>query len=135
MSKSRGTVYYTGDLLDQGYAVAEIRFSLIYGHYREKLSFSDKSMKSAAEKLRRLRQRVREIAKRVDGSAPLEDDRAREIREAFRDHMDQDLEVRNAFDSLSRELEAVKPADLKPAAAAAVISVLREIDRVLNVIF
>ena len=49
--------------------------------------------------------------------------------------MDQDLEVRNAFDDLSQELEAVKPGDLKPAAAAAIIAVLREIDRVLNVIF
>ena len=71
MSKSRGTVYYTSDLLDQGYTAAEIRFFLIYGHYREKLSFSDKGMKSAAEKLRRLRERVREIAKegsRVDAA-------------------------------------------------------------------
>ena len=49
---------------------------------------SDKGMKSAAEKLRRFRERVREIARRADGSAPLEDDRARGIREAFRSHMD-----------------------------------------------
>ncbi len=135
MSKSRGTVYYTGDLLDQGYTAAEIRFFLIYGHYREKLSFSDKGMKSAAEKLRRLQGQVRKIERRAEGSAPLEDDRARGIREAFRGHMDEDLEVRNAFDGLSRELEAVKPDDLKPAAAAAIILALREIDRVLNVIF
>lgn len=135
MSKSRGTVYYTGDLLDQGYTAAEIRFFLIYGHYREKLSFSDKGMKSAAEELRRFRVQVREITRRAEGSAPLEDDRARGIRNAFRDHMDQDLEVRHAFDGLSGELEAVKPGDLKPAAAAAIIAVLREIDRVLNVIF
>jgi cysteinyl-tRNA synthetase len=135
MSKSRGTVYYTGDLLDQGYTAAEIRFFLIYGHYREKLSFSDKNMKSTAEKLRRLCVQVREIEKRVEGSAPLEDDRTRRIRGAFLSHMDQDLEVRNAFDSLSGELEAVKPGDLKPAAASAIIAVLREIDGVLNVIF
>ena len=135
MSKSRGTVYYTGDLLDQGYTAAEIRFFLSYGHYREKLSFSDKGMKSAAEKLRRLRWQVREIEREAEGSALLEDDRARGIREAFRGHMDQDLEVRNAFDDLSRELGTVKPGDLKPAAAAAIIAVLREIDRVLNVIF
>ncbi len=64
-------------------------------------------MKSAAEKLRRLRGQVREIERRAEGSAPLEDDRARGIREAFRGHMDEDLEVRNAFDGLSRELEAV----------------------------
>ncbi|MDP1990380.1 MAG: class I tRNA ligase family protein [Syntrophales bacterium] len=136
MSKSRGTVYYTGDLLDQGYTAAEIRFFLIYGHYREKLSFSDKGMKSAAEKLRRFRGQVSEIAKRAEeGSAPLENDRARRTRETFRGHMDEDLEVRKAFDGLSQELEAVKPGDLKPSAAASIISVLREIDRVLNVIF
>jgi cysteinyl-tRNA synthetase len=135
MSKSRGTVYYTGDLIDQGYTPVEIRFFLIYGHYREKLSFSDKSMKSAAEKLRRLQERVREIANRADGSAPLEDDRAWGIRDTFRGHMDQDMEVRKAFDSLSGELEALRPGDLKPEAAAAIIEVLQEIDRILNVIF
>ena len=135
MSKSRGTVYYTGDLVEQGYTPAEIRFFLIYGHYREKLSFSDKGMKSAAEKLRRLHVQVREIERRAKGSAPLEDDRTQGIRKAFRSHMDHDLEVRHAFDSLFRELEAVNPGDLKPVAAAAVIAVLREIDRVLNVIF
>ncbi len=135
MSKSRGTVYYTGDLLDQGYDAAEIRFFLIYGHYREKLSFSDKGMKSAAEKLRSLQERVRRIAGRAEGSAPREDDRTLRIRGVFRDHMDEDLEVSKAFDGLSGELEAVKPGDLKPAAAAAMIAALREIDRVLNVIF
>jgi cysteinyl-tRNA synthetase len=135
MSKSRGTVYYTDDLLAQGYTAAEIRFFLIYGHYREKLSFSDRGMKSAAEKLRRFRMQVCEIERRVKGSAPLEDDRAREMRGAFQGHMDRDLEVRSAVDALFREVEAVKPNDLKPAAAAAIIAVLRETDQVLNVIF
>ena len=135
MSKSRGNVTYTDDLLNQGYTTAEIRFFLIYGHYREKLTFSDRGMRAAAEKLRRVRGQVREIAKRVEGAAPREDDRARRIREAFRDHMDEDLEVRDAFDGLSRELGTVKPGDLKPAAAASIVAVLREIDRVLNVVF
>jgi cysteinyl-tRNA synthetase len=135
MSKSRGTVYYTGDLLDQGFTAAEIRFFLIYGHYREKLSFSDRNMKSSAEKLRRLQGQVREIERKAEGSAPLEDFQALGIRESFRSHMDEDLEVRKAFDNLSGELEAVKPGDLKPAAAASIILAIREIDRVLNVIF
>ena len=135
MSKSRGNVTYSDDLLNQGYTAAEIRFFLIYGHYREKLTLSERGMRAAAEKLRRFREQVGEIAKRAEGAAPREDDRARRIREAFRDHMDEDLEVRNAFDGLSRELETVKPGDLKPAAAASIIAVLREIDRVLNVVF
>ncbi len=135
MSKSRGTVFYTDDLLAQGYTAAEIRFFLIYGHYRKKLSFSDRAIKSAAEKLRRIHRQVREIQKRAEVSAPLEDDRARGIREAFQGHMNRDLEVHSAVDALFRELEAVRPDDLTPAAAASIIAVLRGIDRVLNVIF
>jgi cysteinyl-tRNA synthetase len=135
MSKSRGTVTYTDDLLAQGYTAAEIRFFLIYGHYREKLSFSDRGMKSAADKLRRIRVQASEIERRAEGAAPLEDDLAWGIRDAFQGHMDRDLEVRSAVDALFRELEAVKPDDLKPAAAAAIIAVLRETDQVLNVIF
>lgn len=135
MSKSRGTVYYTDDLLAQGYTAAEIRFFLIYGHYREKLSFSDRGMKSAAKKLRRFRLQVHEIERRAEGSAPLEGDGARGIRDAFRGHMDRDLDVRSAVDDLFRKLEAVKTGGLKPAAAASIIAVLREIDQVLNVIF
>jgi hypothetical protein len=65
MSKSRGTVLYTDDLLTQGYTAAEIRFFLSYGHYREKLSYTEKAMESAAEKLRRLRGQVKKGAGRA----------------------------------------------------------------------
>ena len=68
MSKSRGTVITTDDLLARGYDAAEIRFFLIHGHYRETLSYTDRAMESAAEELRRLRTRVREIAKRAGAS-------------------------------------------------------------------
>ncbi|MBM4312382.1 MAG: class I tRNA ligase family protein [Deltaproteobacteria bacterium] len=135
MSKSRGTVTYTDDLLAQGYTATEIRFFLIYGHYREKLSFSDKGMKSAAEKLRRVRLQVSKIQSRAETSSPGVDDRAPVIRRAFREQMDRDLEVRGALDALFRILEAVRPDDLKPTAAASLIAVLRETDQVLNVIF
>jgi hypothetical protein len=49
--------------------------------------------------------------------------------------MDRDLEVRGAFEDISRELEAAGSGDLTPGAAAAVIAALREIDGVLRVIF
>jgi cysteinyl-tRNA synthetase len=135
MSKSRGTVTYTDDLIAQGYSAAEIRFFLIYGHYREKLSFSDKGMKSAAEKLRRVRLQVSKIQSRAEASSPEVDDRAPVIRKTFREQMNRDLEVRGALDALFRILEAVRPDDLKPMAAASLIAVLRETDQVLNVIF
>lgn len=135
MSKSRGNVIYTDDLLDRGYTAAEIRFFLIYGHYRKRLSYTESRMRAAAEKLRRLRQWVGTLERRAEGSAPREDGRARQIREAFQGCMDRDLEVQQAFDGISRSLEAAKTGDLKPGAAAAAIRTLREIDGVLNVLF
>ena len=92
-------------------------------------------MKSAAEKLRRLRLQISQIQKRAEGSSPGVDDRAPVIRRGFRKQMDRDLEVRGALDPLFRILEAVRPDDLTPAAAASLIAVLRETDQVLNVIF
>jgi cysteinyl-tRNA synthetase len=134
MSKSRGTVIYTGDLIAQGYNAAEIRFFLIYGHYRKKLSYTEKAMESAAEKLRRFRAQVHEIAKRAGSSASPADDLARRIGATFRNRMDEDMDVRGAFEGISRELEAIKPGELQPEAATAVIMTLREIDGVLQVI-
>ncbi len=120
MSKSRGTVIYTDDLLARGYDAAEIRFFLITGHYRETLSYTDKAMTSAAEKLRRLRAQVHEIAKRAGRAAAATDDRAQRIGKTFRNRMDGDMDVRGAFDGIARELETMNPGKLRPAQAAAV---------------
>ncbi len=135
MSKSRGTVITTDDLLERGYDASEIRFFLIYGNYRETLSYTERAMGSAAEKLRRLRMQVQGIAKRAGRAVSPADTRARRIREIFEKRMDEDLDVRGAFDGISRELGAIKSAELHPETAAAVIATLREIDGVLRVIF
>jgi len=135
MSKSRGNILYTDDLIVRGYTASEIRFFLINGHYRKKLDYTEKAMKSAAEQLRALRRRVLGLDKRAGRAAPIEDDRTRRIGEIFRSRMDQDLEVKRAFDDISGELAAASPADLTPGAAAAFIAALREIDGVLQVIF
>ncbi len=135
MSKSRGTVINTDDLLARGYDAAEIRFFLIYGHYRETLSYTERAMESAAERLGLLRMRAREIAKRAGRSKPKGDDRAARIGETFRNRMDDDLDVRGAVDGVSRGLEALESGELQPEAAAAVTAALREIDGVLRVIF
>jgi cysteinyl-tRNA synthetase len=134
MSKSRGTVIYTDDLLDQGYSAAEIRFFLIYGHYREKLSYTKRRMQATAEKLRLLREQVRAVAERAGQAAPVAGIHARKMREAFRSNMDQDLGVRDAFESLARELGAMTSGTVAAEEAAAVIALLGEIDAVFRVI-
>lgn len=135
MSKSRGTVITTDDLLARGYDAAEIRFFLIYGHYRETLSYTDSAMEAAAKEVRRLRTEVREIAERAGRAATSADDRARRLRETFLNRMDEDLDVRGAFDGIARELRTIASGKLQPEAAAAVIAALRDIDGVLKVIF
>jgi cysteinyl-tRNA synthetase len=135
MSKSRGNILYTDDLFTRGFNAAEIRFFLIDRHYREKLDYTETAMTSAAERLRGIRNRVRAVEERAGQAAPVEDDRSRRIGQIFRNHMDQDLAVKDAFDGLSRELEALNPAELEPEAASALITALRKVDGVLNVIF
>jgi hypothetical protein len=49
--------------------------------------------------------------------------------------MDEDLDVRGAFDGIARELRTMASGKLQPEAAAAVIAALREIDGVLRVVF
>ena len=64
MSKSKGNIYYTDTLLDQGYDIDQIRFFLIYGHYRKKLNYSDRAMALAAEKLKRFKEKVKALERR-----------------------------------------------------------------------
>ncbi len=55
MSKSKGNMYYIDTLLEQGYEIQEIRFFLIYCHYRQQLNYSDENMRSVVEKLKKFR--------------------------------------------------------------------------------
>jgi cysteinyl-tRNA synthetase len=135
MSKSRGNIYYTDTLLEQGYDMSEIRFFLIYGHYREKLDYSDENMRSAAEKLGKFRSVVRTIEKRANRPTDLRGNVAQRIRETFAEQMDNDLDVRGAFDGLYGVLSELELDELKSSEASGIIKALREIDGVLRVIF
>jgi cysteinyl-tRNA synthetase len=135
MSKSRGNILYTGDLIDRGYTAQEIRFFLIDGHYRERLSFTDAGMAASAERLRRLRGRVRRIAERAGRSRPRADERTVRVREIFRTAMDDDLAVRRAITGASQEIETAATSCSSAGSLASMIAALREIDAVLNVLF
>jgi cysteinyl-tRNA synthetase len=135
MSKSRGNIYYTDTLLEQGYDMSEIRFFLMFSHYRKKLDCSDENMRSAAEKLRRFRNMVREIGKKANLQADLRGDVAQRIKETFAEQMANDLDVRGAFDGLYGVLSELELDELQSSEASGIIEALREIDGVLRVIF
>lgn len=137
MSKSRGNILYTGDLIGRGYSAAEIRFFLIDGHYREKLSYTDEAMAASAGRLRRLRKSIGVVAEMAAGAGP-EGPQDREggagIAEPFREAMDDDLDVGRAVAALGTAVGAAAAGGASRRAAA-MIRALREIDRVLNVLF
>jgi cysteinyl-tRNA synthetase len=134
MSKSKGNIYYTDTMLEQGYDIGEIRFFLIYGYYRETLNYSDKNMRSAADKLRAFREMVNEVKGRADREADLGGEVTRRIKGIFSERMDDDLDVRGAFDGLYGVLSELDREDLKSVEASAIVKALREIDDVLRVI-
>ncbi|MGE5239460.1 MAG: class I tRNA ligase family protein [Chloroflexota bacterium] len=133
MSKSRGNIYYTDSLLGEGYDARDIRFFLIYGRYRERLSFSDRAMRKVSSQLQELRRRVAKIGAGARGSRA--GDVGQRVRSAFSRRMDDDLDVRGAFDAVVTAVSKAEKEGIKPADAGSLITALREIDGVLRVIF
>ncbi len=62
MSKSLGNILYTNDVLAKGFSARELRFFLIYNHYRGKVNFTWDGMAEAAGLLRQTRSLVRRAA-------------------------------------------------------------------------
>jgi cysteinyl-tRNA synthetase len=134
MSKSVGNILYTDNLQKQGYAMSEIRFFLIYGHYRKTMNYSDKRMRSTTEKLRRFKEQVKRIKGKAGSTTDADTEQARKINDAFRERMDDDLDVKGAFDTVSDLVSGMDMRDFPPTTASGIITALGDIDGVLQVI-
>jgi cysteinyl-tRNA synthetase len=135
MSKSTGNIVYTDTLRRMGYLGSEIRFFLIYGHYRKKIYYTDRSMFSTVEKLRTLKKQIKLIAKRGGNTAPLEGEQVLRIRTVFTQHMDDDLDVKGAFDEISSLLLKIRLETLSPGEAAGITKTMEGIDGILKIFF
>ncbi len=136
MSKSRGNIHYTDTLLNQGYDMDQVRFFLIDGHYRKKLNYSDQAMRLAADRLKAFKERMRALKHRADQNtgATIDENGAGKVRSLFSEKMDDDLDVKGAFDSLHDFFVAADTGDLAPAVASGYMKALKEIDQVLQVL-
>jgi cysteinyl-tRNA synthetase len=135
MSKSKGNIYYVEDLIKNGYTADEIRFFLIYGHYRKKLNYTKKKMESAVEKLRDLKRRAKAIGRKAETTSKVDRKMSKRVKDGFTREMDDDLNVERAFDQLYEFMKEIKVETLKPETASGLIKGLREVDEVLRVIF
>ena len=135
MSKSKGNVTYTDTLMEQGYDMSDIRFFLIYGHYRKTLNFSEKNMHLAIGRLRKLKDMVMMLQNRAASRVTPHGEIAATLKKTFADGMDNDLDVRSAVDGICGVLVKTEPRTLAPGEASAALRTLRNIDSVLQVIF
>ncbi|MBT0160031.1 class I tRNA ligase family protein [Candidatus Bathyarchaeota archaeon A05DMB-2] len=140
MSKSKGNVYYVDDLLAKGFRADHIRFFLIYGSYSEKLNFTFQKLAETSRKLDSMKGMVEELQNtKVAFSNGEVKALAGGVVSGFERHMDDDLNVKAAFDKVyemvTRFNELLEQKKLDVEDAKAVIRGLRRVDSVLQVIF
>ncbi|MDG6223947.1 MAG: cysteine--tRNA ligase [Candidatus Thermoplasmatota archaeon] len=149
MSKSLGNFFTIKDVLER-FEPMVLRFFLLYTHYRSPIDFSDQALEEAGRALERLRSMYGYLKKAVgsveegvtpDLGEPSEKAvrAAFEIKKAFMEAMDDDLNTRVAIVQLFRlddEVKAMRSeADLDKASAHMLMSLLEELSGVLGLSF
>ena len=142
MSKRKGNIKYPKDLIKIKCIWNHIRFFLIYGHYRRKLNFTYPEYSKACDLLISFREMVKKLHV-PKGSKQKSSSTAKNlvsmIKTNFEKHMNDDLHVKNAFNSLYdtvlklvnlNEKNLLSAEDSKKA-----LSELEAINHVLQVIF
>ncbi len=142
MSKRKGNIEYPRDLLEAECIWNHIRFFFIYGHYRQKLNFTFKKYNQVCRLLRNLRNMVKKLDV-AEGYGQKSSSQAKklvkQINTDFEDNMNNDLQVKAAFDSLyktiSRLVKLGKNGMLSAEDSKRASENLKSIDYVLQVIF
>jgi cysteinyl-tRNA synthetase len=138
MSKSIGNVIYTSDILGRGFTGEQLRFFLIYGSYREKLNFTFERLAETSQKLDSFKYMVNGLQEVQGGcSEQATGSLADSIVSGFENGMNNDLDVKAAFDSLYEtigELYRMRES-LSVKDSRNLLNGLRRIDSVLQCIF
>jgi cysteinyl-tRNA synthetase len=141
MSKSAGGFTTLRDLVAAGHDALAVRFFLIANaHYRSRIRLSTEALRAAGEQVRRLR----DFADRVNRSVPCGTsnkalvDRVAEVRAAYRDSLDDDLNLPQGIGlvfELIREANAALDADaVDEAAREQLLALIDDVDAHLDVV-
>lgn len=138
MSKSKGNVYYPSDLLAKGFSSAQLRFFLIYGPYRKKLNFTFDKFVQTTKKLDSFKNMVADLQQTKSSSQiEMQEGLISKIISDFENYMNNDLDVKSAFDSLAKtikELHAIRQL-LSSKDIKNLMNALEKVDSVLQCIF
>jgi monomeric isocitrate dehydrogenase len=92
-------------------------------------------MASALRGLREFKGFVRAITRRASSSAPKDSAVSGKILKVFSEHMDTDLNVKEAFDGVHSIVAGTDVNSLTQPEASGIIRALKKVDEVLQVIF
>ena len=141
MSKSAGNFYTLRDVLSRGYTGREVRWLLLSTHYRAALNFTFAGLDAARTALRRLDALFARLKEAADSVPPLSSGGelppwATAHDEKFTAAMDADLNVSAAlaalFDTVRDANSALDRAELSPAQASSLLSLLTRWDSALG---
>jgi len=142
MSKRKGNIEYPRTLLETECIWDHIRFFFIYGHYRWKLNFTFKKYSQVCRLLKSFRDMVNELSATEGGeqkSSLKAKKLVEQIKTDFEEKMNNDLQVKAAFDSVyttvSRLVKLKEKQMLSAEDSKKALAKLKDIDYVLQVIF
>lgn len=144
MSNTIGNIIFLDDLLRMGYSAEHVRFYLIYGHYREKMNFTQKRFQITARLLDEFRELTsklfdRELLSSKTKSGSIVQDLINDILPKFEECMNNDLDIKCAFDDLfeniGKFLQLKQDGQLTKSDCDKIYQNVVEIDEVLQVIF
>jgi cysteinyl-tRNA synthetase len=133
MSKSLGNVWNVDDVIERGYESRALRFALLRGHYRQPLNFTWDILAESARALEGLDDLVNRLKRLTDG-ADAGAEQVKAAGSAFREAMNDDLNVPKALAALFVLRSDVLDGAVKGASAEAALALLGRADGVLGVL-
>ena len=139
MSRSTGNAPTVRDLVDQGFSGRAIRYWLLSTHYRKPLSFSPESLVAAEKTLGRLDGFIARIKDAEPGRGLAEMEQyIYDCRQAFRDCLDDDLNIAGALAALFEFIRTINPLVEKQRLSRAdleqVLELMLQVNEVLGLI-
>ncbi len=141
MSKRKGNIKYPRDLIETQCVWNHIRFFFIYGHYRQKLDFAFNKYNRICKMLRTFREMVKQLGVTINQKESTAQAKmlVEKIKTDFETRMNNDLQVKDAFDSLnitvSKLVELKEQNMLSDKDSEKAIEELKAIDYVIQTIF
>jgi len=135
----QGAVHTLSDLTDMGYTGREIRYWLLYGHYRKPIAFSKERLEEAKRSLKRLDSCVHSLIQMKPGPTPYPelDQVLYDLKHGFKTAMDDDLNMSAAMASIFNNVRTINKLTLEnrldPEGASKIIDTFRGIDSVLKI--